>query len=118
MKSRTDDYLKRKEHLSKLSKEELKSYFFVLTDKILDPLLDLAYDYTTPAIERSVLMRMGFSSLEAKGITDKIFEHDLLQHGAGHLVYLYAKNKKMSIREAGLNILETDEILYLLEVFN
>ncbi|HHX78136.1 MAG TPA: ornithine aminomutase [Acholeplasmataceae bacterium] len=118
MKSRNDDFIKRKEHLTKLSKEELKCYFFELTDKILDPLLDLAYEYTTPAIERSVLMRMGFSSLEAKGITEKIFEHNLLQHGAGHLVYIYAKDKKMSIRDAGLSILETDAILYLLEVFN
>ncbi len=117
MKSRNDDYLERKEHLSKLSKQELKSYFFELTDKILDPLLDLAYDYTSPAIERSVLMRMGFSSLEAKGITDKIYEHNLLMHGAGHLVYIYSKDKKMTIRDAGLAILETDAILYLLEVF-
>lgn len=118
MKSRNDDYLVRKEHLTKLSKEELKIYFFELTDKILDPLLDLAYEYTSPAIERSVLMRMGFSSLEAKGITDKIYEHNLLQHGAGHLVYLYAKDKELSIRDAGLAILEADAIIYLLEVFN
>lgn len=117
MKNRSDDYLERRKHLSKLSKSELKEYFFELTDKILDPLLDLSYEYTSPAIERSVLLRMGFSSLEAKGITDKIYEHSLLEHGAGHLVYRYSKDKNMSIREAGLAILESDAILYLLEVF-
>ena len=32
MKNRSDDYLERRKHLSKLSKSELKEYFFELTD--------------------------------------------------------------------------------------
>ena len=37
-----------------------------LTGQLVDPLLELAKENTSPAIERSVLLRMGFSSLEAK----------------------------------------------------
>ncbi|MDO9628521.1 MAG: D-ornithine 4,5-aminomutase subunit OraS [Acholeplasmataceae bacterium] len=117
MKSRNDDYLERREHLDKYSDSELKAYFKELTDQIIDPLLTLAYDYTTPAIERSVLMRMGFSSLEAKHITDKLLENNLLEHGAGHIVYKYAKLKKLPIRDSGLALLETSEINFIMEVF-
>jgi len=33
---------------------------------VVDPLLEYGRTHTTPSIERSVLLRMGFSSLEAK----------------------------------------------------
>lgn len=116
MKTRIDDFSERRKHLEKLSDQELKDYFFKLTDQLVDPLLKLAYDYTTPAIERSVLMRMGFSSIEAKMITDRIFENDLLAYGAGHIVFLYAKNQHLSIREAGLKLLNENELKKLMEV--
>ena len=118
MKSREDDFQLRKKHLEKYSDEELKQYFYKLIDQTIDPLLDLAYEYTTPAIERSVLMRMGFSSHEAKMITDLIFEHNLLAHGAGHVLYRFAKLKNLPIREAGLKLLEVENIKYMTEVFN
>ena len=117
MKQRNDDFKERREHLDFYSDEELKTYFFELTDQLVHPILNLAFDYTTPAIERSVLLRMGFSSIEAKTITDKFFEHNLLSHGAGHIVYLYAKNNKLSIREAGLKLLEGNNIDTMVEVF-
>ena len=116
MKQRNDDFNQRSKHLKHMSDQELKAYFFKLTDQLVDPLLDLARDYTTPAIERSILMRMGFSSIEAKAITDKVFESELLSYGAGHIVYLYAKNKNLSIREAGLNILEDQNLNQIAEV--
>ncbi len=118
MKARIDDFEKRSEHLKKLSDEELKNYFFELTDKLLEPIMEIAYQYTSPAIERSVLMRMGFSSLEAKTITEKLFEYNLLEYGAGHAVYLYAKNNNLTIREAGLKISNGQAISFLKEVFN
>lgn len=117
MKPRNDDFIERRKHLDNYSDQELKTLFYELTDQLIDPLLDLARDYTTPAIERSVLMRMGFSSLEAKAITDKLFEHDLLAFGAGHIVYRFHLDYHMSIREAGLKLLEEDNIKLVMEVF-
>lgn len=117
MKPRIDDYNERKKHLEHYTDQELKEYFFRLTDQMIDPLLELAREYTTPAIERSVLMRMGFSSQEAKAITDKLFEHELLSFGAGHIVYRYHKDHHLSIREAGLKLLEEDAIKEVMEAF-
>ena len=116
MKPRNDDFEARRKHLVNMTDQELKDYFYQLTDQMVDPLLDLAYAYTTPAIERSVLMRMGFSSLEAKAITDRLFEHELLAYGAGHIVYLYAKTHQLSIRDAGMRILEDHELKQIMEV--
>ncbi len=116
MKQRSDDFKERRKHLERLTDDQLKTYFYELTDQMVDPLLTLAYDYTTPAIERSVLMRMGFSSLESKAIVDKLFDHQLLSYGAGHVVYLYAKTHKLSIREAGLKLLDDQDIDQKMEV--
>ncbi len=117
MKSRNDDFLERRKHLEKYSDAELKTYFKELTDQIIDPLLSLAYDFTTPAIERSVLMRMGFSSLESKMITEKMMENNLLEHGAGHVVFKYASLTKLPIREAGLALLDSKELHKMMEAF-
>lgn len=99
---RKDDFTKRREHLQGLTDEQLKQRFWELADKIADPLLELGRKNTSPSIERSVLLRMGFSSLEAKNIVDKCIDHNLLGKGAGHAVYRIAKLKNMEIREAGL----------------
>lgn len=104
-KSREDDYLERRKHLASLSDEELKTMFWNLAEKTVEPLVDLAYKNTTPAIERSVLLRMGFSSLEAKDIVDKVINHGLIGKGAGHIVYRLAKLENLEIREAGLKLI-------------
>jgi D-ornithine 4,5-aminomutase subunit alpha len=117
MKPRNDDFNARSMHLKKMSDQELKAYFEKLTDQIIDPMLELAYNHTTPAIERSVLMRMGFSSLEAKALTEKMMEHHLLAHGAGHVVMRYAQQKKCPIRDAGLRLMDTSEMMSMVEVF-
>jgi len=83
---KTDQFEKRKLELSRLSDEELNQRFWELSEKIVDPLVKLAYENTTPSIERSVLLRMGFNSLVAKGFVDKCFERGLLGRGAGHVV--------------------------------
>ena len=105
MIKREDDFQARHEHLKQLSDEELKARFWALTGQLVDPLLELAQDNTSPAIERSVLLRMGFSSLEAKAIVDGCVEKSLLGHGAGNVVYRYSQSKGLGIREAGLALL-------------
>ncbi|SRR5699024_1932795 len=89
-------------HLADLSDEELKQRFWELTDKIVDPLIELGKTNTTPSIERSVLLRMGFSSVEATAIVDQTLKQNLIGKGAGHIVYRIAKENELTIREAGL----------------
>jgi D-ornithine 4,5-aminomutase subunit alpha len=101
---REDDFEIRRQHLQNLTEEELEKRFWELCDRIVDPLIKLAETHTSPAIERSVLLRMGFSSIEANGIIGKIMELNLLGKGAGNVVYMLAKQKNMGIREAGLSI--------------
>lgn len=105
MIKREDDFQTRREHLKNLSDDELKARFWALTEQLVDPLIDLAKENTSPAIERSVLLRMGFSSLEAKAIVDSCVEKSLLGHGAGNVVYRYSKQTGQGIREAGLALL-------------
>lgn len=103
---REDDFQARRGHLAELSDEQLKERFWGLLDQVVDPLLDLGREYTTPAIERSVLLRMGFSSLEVKDIVNAALERNLLGHGAGNIVYKLSKAKGLAIREAGLALAE------------
>ena len=103
---RQDDFEVRRQHLEKLSDEELKKRFWALVDEAVNPLINLAKTHTSPAIERSVLLRMGFSSIEAKAIVDQTIEHHLMGKGAGHCVYKYSLLKKLSVREAGLILMK------------
>lgn len=98
---RADDFETRRKHLASLSEEELEKRFWELTEKIVDPLVGLAYNHTSPSIERSVLLRMGFDSLTCKAIVDKVSEKGLLGKGAGQVVLKYAIYKHISIKQAG-----------------
>lgn len=60
---RDDDYQVRRQSVANLSDKELEQRFWQLAEQIVDPLLKLGYENTSPAIERSVLLRMGFSSI-------------------------------------------------------
>ena len=102
MKKRLDDFSERRAHLANLSDEELKQRFWDLASQIVDPMLELGRKNTSPSIERSVLLRMGFSSIEAKAIVNKVIDRGLMGKGAGHVVYKLSKEKDISIREAGL----------------
>jgi D-ornithine 4,5-aminomutase subunit alpha len=88
---RRDNFKSRSKHLEEMSDEELDRYFWELADRITEPLINLAKDHTSPSIERSVLLRMGFNSLEAKAITEKLVDMGLLGKGAGHVVYRISK---------------------------
>ena len=72
---RADDFETRRQHLRAMSDEELKAYFWKLAQQTVDPLLEYGRTHTTPSVERSVLLRMGFSSLEAKPIVEGAIAH-------------------------------------------
>lgn len=106
MKKRNDDFNERRAHLANLSDEELKNRFWSLASEIVEPMIELGRKNTTPSIERSVLLRMGFSSLEAKEIVNGVLENGLIGKGVGHVVYKFSKEKNISVREAGLMLIE------------
>jgi len=81
-----------------------------MTEGLVDPLLQLGKENTSPAIERSVLLRMGFSSLEAKAIVDGCMARGILGHGAGNVVYRYATTQGLEIRAAGLVLQQPDKM--------
>ncbi|WP_125154367.1 ornithine aminomutase subunit alpha [Clostridium rectalis] len=98
---RQDDYEKRRGHLKGLNDSELYEKFWSLTEEIIKPLVDLAYTHTSPAIERSVLLRMGFSSLQAHPIVDYATKYNLLGMGVGNVVLTYGKLINKNYLEAG-----------------
>jgi len=93
--------------LKKLSDEELKARFWQLAEEIVRPLYDLAYTHTSPSIERSVLLRMGFSSLEAKAIVSQAEKTGLLGKGAGHLVLKHAEISGKHYLDAGRELCDS-----------
>lgn len=118
-KTRQDDYEKRREHLKNLSDDQLKKLFWDLADKTTKPLIDMAYKNTSPAIERSVLLRMGFSSLEANDLVKKVIANNLIGKGAGHIVYRLSQLRSIDIRDAGILLLKDqawDEVKNSFEV--
>ena len=96
----------RRKHLAGLTDEQLKAKFWELGEKIVEPLLELGKVNTSPSIERSVLLRMGFSSIEATKIVNEVIARNLMGKGAGHVVYRLSRETGMSIREAGLALME------------
>jgi D-ornithine 4,5-aminomutase subunit alpha len=98
---RPDDFDQRRRHLAGLSDDALHARFWSLVDQIVRPLVDEARTHTSPAIERSVLLRMGFSSVEVRGLVERMQAAGLLGHGAGRLVLELAKARGLSVREAG-----------------
>ncbi len=96
---RADDFEQRRRHLSTLSDEALEARFWELVQRLVDPLIDEARTHTTPSIERSVLLRMGLASDQAKAIVARGEELGLLGHGMGHLVLELSKTKGLGVRE-------------------
>ena len=99
---RSDDYNIRREALKGLSDARLEQRFWELAECVTAPLVEMARTHTSPSIERSVLLRMGFTSLEAKEIVHHCQKNALLGKGAGHVLLRYAKEKGIGLREAGL----------------
>ena len=103
---RGDDFETRRQQLANLTDEQLKERFWQLAEKIVEPLLELGYKNTTPAIERSILLRMGFSSLEVKPIVEGVISKGLMKYGAGNVVWRLSKKLDVSVREAGIALAE------------
>ncbi len=103
---RADDYQQRRAHLANLTDEELYERFWKLANEIVDPLLELGKKNTTPSVERSILLRMGFSSLEVKPIVEGVMNKGLMGKGAGNVVLRLSKKLGCSVREAGLLLAE------------
>ncbi|WP_425447007.1 ornithine aminomutase subunit alpha [Dethiothermospora halolimnae] len=114
---RVDDFEKRREHLKDLTEEQLEARFWELAEKIVDPMVDLAKNHTSPSIERSVVIRMGFSSIEAKGIVEGVMNRGLMGKGAGNVIYRLAKENNMEIRETGLKLLDGELWDQAVEIF-
>lgn len=106
MKERKDDFSSRREHLATMSDEKLRAHFWSLVNQIVQPLVEEARTHTSPSIERSILLRMGFSSLETKPLVNRMQEKGLLGRGAGNLVLDLAQKKDISVRQAGLGLIE------------
>ena len=103
---RKDDFQARREHLQNLSDQELHDYFWTLVDRVVAPLIEEARSHTTPSIERSVLLRMGFSSPECSALVERMQERGVLGHGAGRLVLELSKRKGIPVRKAGKALLD------------
>lgn len=103
---RADDYEQRRQHLANLTDAELEKRFWDLAEKVVDPLLELGKKNTTPAVERSILLRMGFSSIEVKPIVEGVMNKGLMRKGAGNVVWRLSKKLGVSVREAGLALSE------------
>jgi D-ornithine 4,5-aminomutase subunit alpha len=98
---RQDDFNERRKKFDGMSDEALYKYFWELTEKVVEPLLELGRKNTSPSIERSVLLRMGFSSPDTKAIVNGCIDRGLLGKGAGHVVYKLALSRNISVKEAG-----------------
>ena len=105
-KERPDDFEARRAPLTALSDAALHDRFWSLVERIVAPLVEEARTHTTPSIERSVLLRMGFSSVEAGELVARMQERGLLGHGAGRLVLELSRRRGLSVREAGQGLLE------------
>ncbi len=103
---RPDDFDVRRAQLASMTDEALHARFWDLVERIVAPLIEEARSHTSPAIERSVLLRMGFSSIECGQLVDQMQQRGLLGHGAGRLVLELAKSKGMTIPEAGKALLQ------------
>jgi D-ornithine 4,5-aminomutase subunit alpha len=115
---RQDDFQTRREHIKNMSDAELKARFWELADKLVDPLLDLAKDNTSASVERSILLRMGLSSIEAQAVIDGVVDRGLLKYGAGHVVYIVAKDKGIDARQAGQELIEGSHWDFVVDYFS
>ncbi|UOZ06902.1 D-ornithine 4,5-aminomutase subunit OraE [Amycolatopsis sp. WQ 127309] len=80
--------------------EQLRDRFWALARRVVEPLAQYAAEHTTPSIERSVLLRMGFDSTEAGELVDAAVRGGWLGDGVGGVLRKYADDHGMTVREA------------------
>lgn len=86
--------------LQALSDDQLYQRFWQLTDQIVQPLITYASQHTSPSIERSVLLRMGFNSLQAQAFVDRCLQEGCLGHGAGAVIVNFARRQGIDYHAA------------------
>jgi len=96
----------RRQELEKLSGEQLKARFWELCNKVVEPMVEYGRKYTSPSIERSVLLRMGIDSQTSQAVVSRINEAGLLGKGAGHVVLKVSQKRNTDIRQAAKMIAE------------
>ncbi len=97
---RNDDFDTRRESLKHLSDEELHHRFWQLSQQLVRPMIELAQTHTTPSIERSVLLRMGASSIEASAIVGYAMACGVMSRGVGHCVIQVRDHYGISLRQS------------------
>lgn len=97
---RHDDFKERRSSLINLTDEQLHERFWQLSQQLVDPMLELARQHTTPSIERSVLLRMGASSIEASSIVGFAIANGVIGSGVGYCIIKVMNHYKLSLREA------------------
>ncbi|MBF0410465.1 MAG: ornithine aminomutase subunit alpha [Candidatus Riflebacteria bacterium] len=108
---RIEKYNKRRQELAKMSDEELKARFWSLTEKVVEPMVQLAKEYTSPSIERSVLLRMGVDSMTSKAVVEKVSESGLLKKGVGNVLLKISQKLKTDIPGAAKALLADKNLL-------
>jgi len=114
---RNDDYEVRRSRLAELSEEELKKRFFSLAEEIVQPLITLSKNSTTPSVERSVLLRMGFSSLEARDIVNHVLDLGLMGKGAGNIVLKTSERLGEDYLTVGRRMAEGNHLDVVVSIF-
>jgi D-ornithine 4,5-aminomutase subunit alpha len=105
---RPDTFHEVRKHLEGLSDAELEALFWELSQKCVDPLVELARTHTSPSIERSVLMRMGIDSPTSQAVVAECETRGLLGHGAGHVVWICMQAWDVEAPEAARRLAEGD----------
>jgi D-ornithine 4,5-aminomutase subunit alpha len=108
---RIKKYEARRQQLEQMTDDELKSRFWQLCHQVVEPMVNYGRKFTSPSVERSVLLRMGIDSQTSQAVVIKIHEAGLLGKGAGHVVLKIAKNLDINIRDAAQKITEDQKVL-------
>jgi D-ornithine 4,5-aminomutase subunit alpha len=109
--SRIAAWDKRHEALKKMSDDQLKARFWELCEKAVAPMVELGKTYTSPSIERAVLLRMGIDSVSTKGVVQRITEAGLLGKGAGNCVLRVSQKFSLDAPAAAKRIIEDKTVL-------
>jgi len=104
-------YNQRRDELKKMTDDQLKTRFWELCNKVVEPMIDLARHHTSPSIERAVLLRMGIDSVTAKGVVERVTEAGLLGKGAGNCVLRVSEKTKADIPAAAKAIAADKNLL-------
>ena len=101
----------RRQQLKNMSDEQLKERFWELCDQMVEPMVEYGRKYTSPSIERSVLLRMGIDSVTSQGVVSRVNEAGLLGKGAGHVVLKLSQKLGVDLRASAKRIIEDKNAL-------